>query len=38
MEPLNKTNYLNLAGYILNTLVTFAASPIFGFPDNAQVS
>mmetsp|Transcript_12123 Transcript_12123/g.22698 ORF Transcript_12123/g.22698 Transcript_12123/m.22698 type:complete len:284 (+) Transcript_12123:70-921(+) len=36
--PLNNNNYLNLFGYIVNTLVTFAASGIFGFPDNAELS
>mmetsp|Transcript_15384 Transcript_15384/g.23008 ORF Transcript_15384/g.23008 Transcript_15384/m.23008 type:complete len:292 (+) Transcript_15384:63-938(+) len=38
MEPLNTNNYLNLVGYIVNTLVTFAASSIFGFPDNSALS
>jgi hypothetical protein len=38
MDPLNTNNYLNLVGYIVNTLVTFAAAPIFGFPDNATLS
>jgi len=38
MESLNTNNYLNLVGYIINTLVTFSASFIFGFPDNAALS
>lgn len=37
-DPLNHINYLNLAGYIINVLVTFGASPIFDFPDNAELS
>lgn len=35
---LNFVNYLNLVGYIVNAFVTFAASPIFGFPSNAKLS
>jgi len=38
MESLNTNNYLNLVGCIINTLVTFSASSIFGFPDNAALS
>lgn len=38
MEALNTQNYLNLVGYLINVIVTFAASSIFGFPDNAQLS
>lgn len=38
MGPLNTNNYLNLFGYIVNAVVTFAASGIFGFPDNAELS
>jgi hypothetical protein len=38
MESLNTNNYLNLVGYIINILVTFSASSIFGFPDNAALS
>jgi hypothetical protein len=38
MGPLNTNNYLNLFGYIVNAIVTFAASGIFGFPDNAELS
>lgn len=35
---LNRNNYLNLFGYLLNVAVTFGASSIFGFPDNAELS
>jgi len=38
MSLLNRNNYLNLVGYILNVVVTFAASPLFQFPDNAELS
>ena len=38
MESLNTNSYLNLVGYIINALVTFLASPIFGFPDNSALS
>jgi hypothetical protein len=38
MGTLNTNNYLNLFGYLVNVLVTFAASGIFGFPDNAELS
>ena len=38
MASLNAYNYLNLVGYIINTFVTFLASPIFGFPDNGALS
>jgi len=38
MDSLNTFNYLNLGGYIINTIVTFAASPVLGFPDNSQLS
>ena len=34
---LNTNNYLNLFGFITNVVVTFGASSIFGFPDNAEV-
>lgn len=34
----NSSNYLNIVGYALNLVVTFAASPLFGFPDNAELS
>jgi len=37
-DTLNYINYLNLAGYIINILVTFGASPIFDLPDNAELS
>jgi len=35
---LNKINYLNLVGYIINVLVTFFASPVFNLPDNGTIS
>ncbi len=38
MSSLTVYNYLNLVGYIINAFVTFAASPIFGFPDNGTLS
>jgi hypothetical protein len=38
VEKLSLLNYLNLIGYIINTVVTFAAAPIFRFPDNAELS
>jgi len=38
MQNLNYLNYLNLSGYIVNVLVTFASAPVFGFPDNAELS
>ena len=34
----NVNNYLNLVGYIINAFVTAFASPIVGFPDNAELS
>lgn len=38
MADLNYLNYLNLVGFVINVFVTFAASSIFGFPDNAELS
>ncbi len=38
MADLNALNYLNLVGYIINVLVTFASSSVFGFPNNAELS
>mmetsp|Transcript_22989 Transcript_22989/g.33645 ORF Transcript_22989/g.33645 Transcript_22989/m.33645 type:complete len:288 (+) Transcript_22989:100-963(+) len=38
MSELNYLNYLNLVGYIINVFVTFGGAPIFGFPDNAELS
>lgn len=38
MSDLNYINYLNVAGFIINVAITFAGSPIFGFPDNAELS
>jgi len=38
MSNLNTFNYLNLIGFIINTIVTFGASAAFGFPDNAELS
>jgi benzodiazapine receptor len=38
MSNLNTINYLNLIGFIINTIVTFGASAAFGFPDNAELS
>ena len=38
MTDLNAFNYLNLVGFIINTLITFGASPVFGFPDNGELS
>jgi benzodiazapine receptor len=38
MSNLNTLNYLNLIGFIINTIVTFGASAAFGFPDNAELS
>jgi len=35
---LNYVNYLNLVGYVVNTAVVFGAAPVFGFPDNAELS
>ena len=38
MTDLNTLNYLNLIGYIINVLVTFASASVFSFPDNAELS
>ena len=38
MTDLNTLNYLNLIGYIINFLVTFASASVFSFPDNAELS
>jgi len=38
MDSLNNLNYMNLVGYIVNALVTFFGAPVFGFPDNAELS
>lgn len=38
MSQLTAINYLNLFGYIINAFVTFGGAPIFGFPDNAELS
>ena len=35
---LNYVNWLNLVGFVVNTAVTFGASYVFGFPDNAELS
>ena len=38
MERLNWLNYLNLIGYIINVFFTFLLVPVFGIPDNAELS
>lgn len=38
MSSLSYINYLNVIGYGVNSFVTFAGSPLFGFPDNAELS
>lgn len=38
MSELNALNYLNLVGFIINCLVTFFASTVFGFPSNGDLS
>lgn len=35
---LNYLNYLNLIGYIINVFFTFASVPVFGIPDNGELS
>jgi len=38
MGSLNYLNYLNLIGYIINVFFTFLSVPVFGIPDNAELS
>ncbi len=38
MVELNRFNYLNLVGFIINVLFTVFATPILNLPDNATLS
>jgi len=38
MASLNLYNYLNLIGFVINTVVTFGASKILDFPDQTELS
>lgn len=38
MTTLNYVNYLNLIGYIINVFFTFLSVPVFGIPDNGELS
>jgi len=38
MTSLNYLNYLNLIGYIINVFFTFLSVPVFGIPDNGELS